>query len=589
MSSHSPAAVRQTRACEGATFETVLPRLVSAYEQGRLVPFIGAGMSVRACHLWQPFVARLEEKAGGAPPVVEDGKPDSLILRANRAIGRMRALGTAALADNVRAALFTGEQAIPPQTIALSRLYWPLVLTTNYDDCLLTAFQNAQRATMTICGRGVDDTQFVLNALYEPAEPILWALQGYLGGPAGPPSNALAHEIVVGHEEYRKVAHAEPHFRRAFAEVFRSRSMLFLGSGLQEPYFREMFNEILEIYGPCVRPHYAFVKRGDLDAQFMATRFQIIVVEYDDHNAVAEWLNELSTAAAGRAFRQDRFSFALRESRIDDAETPCSRLTVVRGRLPKPVNPDECVTVSAGGGGAGFFFSPPIQRYLGGLGIRDYPPKLCDDPPRYIARFHDAPVYAARAREAGDFRALRTVRLASAALFDAAVRDGFRRIYMQLLASGGAADTPRSYNVRPFSPLFSFIESVRAFGEWCRRNPERPLELTLCVLDPSVYLEISRGRLNIDELLSSVDLRFWAKIVYPDGKIQRQICQELDVVTVGGLVAWLGLDPEQWSVQSFPRTGSATEPAVVKVRDIREEPISARVIPGGTLRFTVKS
>jgi hypothetical protein len=338
-SQHSESTAQSGHVIIGAEFQTVLPRLVCAYEQGRLVPFVGAGLSFPACRLWQPFVDQLEKQAE-LESAVEDDRPDSLVMRANRAIGRLRALGPAVLAEKVRAALFNEKPELPPQTAALCRLCWPIVLTTNYDDCLFTALGAAhQDIRMIIRGRKADHAQYVLNALYEPADPILWALQGYLGGPfTKKPSDELATEIVVGHEEYRKVAHAEPHFRRAFAEVFRSRSMLFIGSGLREPYFREMFSEILEIYGPCKQPHYAFVKKGELDPQFMATRFQTFVLEYEDHTAVQQWLNELADAVEQSFFRQDAVSFTLRKAKTDNSRAPCSRLSVMQGWLPGPRN-----------------------------------------------------------------------------------------------------------------------------------------------------------------------------------------------------------------------------------------------------------
>ena len=318
-------------------FEMVLPRLVCAYERGQLVPFVGAGMSTPACRLWEPFVDQLEKEAG-LQSAGNNPQPDSLVMRASKAIARLRALETAELANRVRAALFNENPVPPPQTKALCRLCWPMVMTTNYDDCLFRAFEKQHEGTrMTICGREPDDAQYVLNALYEPADPILWALQGYLGGPIAEEASdrsawkKLEKEIVVGHEEYRKVAHAEPQFRRAFAEVFRSRSMLFVGSGLREPYFREMFSEILEIYGPCSQPHYAFVKKGEVDPEFMATRFQTFVVEYEDHPTVEQWLKDLASAVERSAFRQDSVSFAWRAAEIDDPRGPCSRLSVIQG------------------------------------------------------------------------------------------------------------------------------------------------------------------------------------------------------------------------------------------------------------------
>ena len=44
-------------------------------------------------------------------------------------------------------------------------------------------------------------------------------------------AHELAGQVVAGHQQYQNAINAHAHFRRAFAEVFRRRSLLFLGSG----------------------------------------------------------------------------------------------------------------------------------------------------------------------------------------------------------------------------------------------------------------------------------------------------------------------------------------------------------------------
>lgn len=581
----------ETSGCliKGASFETILPRLVSAFEQGQLVPFSGAGLSVPACRLWTDFVGALGEKAGIPFEVGSKTLPDELVMQANKAVARLRARGTNALAKNVREALFNGDpKDPPPQTKALARLWWPIALTTNYDDCYVTAFREMQGTEVIVCGRNAVDSQKVLTALREPGEPLLWAIQGYLGGPCSKTTDELAPEIVVGHEEYRRVAYAEAQFRRAFAEVFRSRSLLFVGSGLQEPYFREMFSEILEIYGPCDRPHYAFIKKGSgLDIQFLATRFQTIVVEYSDHNELPRWLDQLAEAVKEkkRAFRQDRVSFTLREARLDDADIPCSRLSVVRGPLKRPEpETDTCLAVDAGGLGAQFDFSDPSRRLLDRVEAHGKPVL---NGRKYVARYDGQPVFAIRARADG-LRPLGVIRPASLELFDTAWQDGFRHICMQILATGDSGSGRSEVDVPPFSGLFSLVESVRAFGQWCNSHPDRPLELILHLVDLPLAMEITSGRLDLQELLSSKDLRFWAKVIYPDGRVQRQMCQEKENVTLGEMAEWLGMDVTQWQVQPFPQIGAAEDkPADLATK--KDEPLCHWVIPGGTLRFTSKN
>lgn len=46
------------------TFEEILPLLVSTYMEGRLVPFLGAGVGVGRIALWDEFVKNLEDEAG---------------------------------------------------------------------------------------------------------------------------------------------------------------------------------------------------------------------------------------------------------------------------------------------------------------------------------------------------------------------------------------------------------------------------------------------------------------------------------------------------------------------------------------------
>jgi len=58
---------------KGAKFEDILPLLVSTYQQGRLVPFLGAGMSSPTLTLWEKFVDKLEDSAGLPPQ--QQGRP----------------------------------------------------------------------------------------------------------------------------------------------------------------------------------------------------------------------------------------------------------------------------------------------------------------------------------------------------------------------------------------------------------------------------------------------------------------------------------------------------------------------------------
>lgn len=266
--------------------------------------------------------------------------------------------------DVMRKALYlkppTDPAFITPQTKALARLYWPLVLTTNYDDLLYRAVYEL-RSGWAVRGRSWYDCDQVVAGLTGPAPPTLWALQGFLPYPGGPfgrvfaPGEVaaleteLAAQMVVGHEEYRRVTHREPWFRRAFAEVFRSRSFLFLGSGLAENYLLELFGEALEMTGMSPYPHYAFVQKGEVDPDFLTSRLNILVIEYPrgEHEHVTLRLNRLAEAVEKDRLKPASLGFSFRMPAFLRATPDVPDLLLVRGTLPSP-GPGECVGILDG-------------------------------------------------------------------------------------------------------------------------------------------------------------------------------------------------------------------------------------------------
>ena len=100
---------------------------------------------------------------------------------------------------------------------------------------------------------------------------------------------------MIGHAEYRRVTNRSPEFRRCFAEVFNSRSFLFLGSSLQEDYFLNLFGEVLDLCGPSAVPHFAFTQEGQVDASFLADQMNITVCEFPQGQwqDLPKWLSRL--------------------------------------------------------------------------------------------------------------------------------------------------------------------------------------------------------------------------------------------------------------------------------------------------------
>ena len=211
------------------TLKEILPRLVTDYEAGRLVPFIGAGMSRPACADWSTMVRKLEvssrateQRANQPLKKQDDNLPAGMIRRANAAVRRLKSRGREDYLRAMAEAVIDEGGPIPPQTMALARLWWPLVLTTNYDNYFASALAKHHKNRPFVCvGRSPEDCQRVLGSLSTAGRGIVWTLQGFLDRPepndGWGKSDKLEEEVVVGHEEYRRLTYRDIHFRRAFA------------------------------------------------------------------------------------------------------------------------------------------------------------------------------------------------------------------------------------------------------------------------------------------------------------------------------------------------------------------------------------
>ena len=291
--------------------EAVLPALRAAYIKGRLTPFVGSGMSSNLSS-FDKMVCLLAAEAETALPAAVGGSVtnDELAVRADQASTRLRATGRLEVA--IQKALGDGPVESPEQTVKLAQLPWPLVLTTNYDDLYVSEaslqirrmHRGSDPERPCVLGRSAPDCRRVLRALRAPDHPIVWALQGFVGGQsehgnAYDHSNSLGDQIVVGHAEYRRTTNAEPYFRRSFSEVFRSRSFLFLGSSI-ERYLLDLFSEIIELFGPNPYPHFAVFTDGDESKQdfreSLAHTHGIQAIILDEHGKLPSFLDELHAA-----------------------------------------------------------------------------------------------------------------------------------------------------------------------------------------------------------------------------------------------------------------------------------------------------
>ncbi len=614
-------------------FQAALPRLVTAYHQGRLVPFVGLGMSRPLCADWRGLIENLEALAlheGLLPPgdvrgaKEKVGADTELPQRANRAVAVLRRGSKRPFADLMREALYpTGnlppgkmsERGIVPQSAALgSILRWPLVLTTNYDDFLyrdLCFEPDAEQKWKgpLVLGRSPADCVRVVASLTSPAPRILWTLQGFLpfdktyyNPPEGDARGAeLAEQMVVGHEEYRRVTHRIPWFRRAFAEVFRARSFLFLGSGLKDQYLMELFGEAIEMCGPSPFPHFALIRRGELDPRFMLNRYHVVVIEYDDHKDVTGGITRLKEALDADGIRPRSHGFSFRAPADAGSDSRPPDLEVVRGWLP-PLGPGECVGVSCGLRGpegepekCEAVPGTKSLEYLNAAGVshdkREWVKAAGgeDASAGLLARFADAagqpsPYYGLIARTGpGGKRDSRVIPGVCKRFLSEAQAQGFRVARLQLVAGGSWA---------PYDPLHAAAQLARGVKEWFLETDKPSIRVVVHIVNKDIWFNIQSGRLDLLELLRCDDMRVVVVTNVDDGPVgvaENAAVRQFRVIgpaaTAQEVADTADVPHAGWMFEVYPSPTKTKFVHPLDSAEAKERLTDLGAVPGSTIRF----
>lgn len=586
--------------------EAALPRLLTNFRRGVLVPFIGSGMSVPVCASWSQLLQALAERANHTispelQQALDTGRAGSteLYRLADLCVRRLKSRGRQALATACREALgVRRDAAIPAQTGALAQIRWPLVLSTNYDDLLLRAVHRRQAEAVAagmrpgalpplyeIAGQSVQDCHTVLRSLDVVTPPILWTLQGYLGerGWTLTPieearAERLAREVVLGHQQYQSVINAQPHLRRAVAEVFRRRSLLFLGSGVQEDYLINLFSEIIHHHGISAHTHFAVFhdeQRASVDATFFRLRLGIEPLFIDDYDKIPALLcrlrNNISIhhelAPRQRVFSCAPYELAFRfptgfTLRLRHEEVGCAR------------GPGDCVGVSVGRSATGPILGSMAKAVLQAAGVA---PSAWDDwrpQDDYVFRHAAYPrLFAVAARapgDGGDRRHLLVIPSALASFLAHIDREGFETATVGLLAAGGN---------RPWRALYPFVMMLSAIREFGRNPPNRLRELVVSVMNPAVWYPLLAGKIPVDLLLSADAATVWVHVVgEPDDELESYALTLTRSATVADVAHQCGLPPGTWKVSVYP-VPDGDHRSVARWGELA-------VVPGASVTFT---
>lgn len=579
--------------------------LALAYGRGKLAPFTGSGISTGLCPTWGQMVIDLEEAAGIRSEA--GGTSADFIRRASRAVRALRHRSPIALDRAIKDSMYREARRAgaavpnPPQTSALAGIWWPLVLTTNYESFFIDAWNERWVRTdeplpnstrMVPVGRSRNDCQRVLSSTRGPDNPLLWTLQGYIGRDSDAP-HRLSAEVAIGHEEYRRQTHEAVHFRRAFAEIYRSRVLLFIGSGLQETYLLDLFGEALELLGTIEHFHYALVRKGSCDVDFLRRRLQIRCIEYepnadnDKSACVAGFLTDLKTFLDGPRPRTAVWAVRLSSRAWIDPADALPDVAVVRGGLPPSGSRGTATAISAGRGNTGELkISSVGESVIAKAGLKLAALKFDGTDGSRIYRIQKQPIYIVVARdpeESGrDARDSRNIAPATADLMRVATRDGFERVDAMLLAAG---------RKRIFPQHVSLDAMVRGYCQWrAEVGDERPVHVPLVVytVDPALISLLDSRRIDLVAMTNTAEVRFWIEIRMGPGSPSPALEVASSSSTLREILDGLAIPHEGWSVEvrPAPTRHHRPRPMAEVVRDGGTSLVDFGILSGSTLVLT---
>ena len=263
---------------------TIPQSLIRIVSQGRIVPFVGSGVSMALKGGLFPssdkLIGRLADK------LVEEAKEDSAgIVRLfvkkkqlNKAADEaVESLGKADFRD-VMKSIFAIRQ---PKDIDLSLpiAVWSLapnvVVTTNYDHVLEWA-----KPSESVKNSEVSN----LADLYSKStteNPFVWHLHGDISD---------ADSLILSPQQYNALyrdakddKHPLAAARLQLRSLFANHPLLFVGFGMQDEYVMDALSTVLEIFGGNLGSSYALLKQGDVRSAELWNKYSITAIEYEDY------------------------------------------------------------------------------------------------------------------------------------------------------------------------------------------------------------------------------------------------------------------------------------------------------------------
>lgn len=278
--------------------ETPFAELVAAVQRGRVVPFVGAGMSKpMGMPLWGEALRELLNRLLGADASAIDALIDAgQYLDAAQALVEHDEVQTR---NYVRTKYRVQQIRLAGPMLLLPRIAKGCVITTNFDDAIEQVY-GRDEVRFDAYMHGTQEHNFFPRLVR--GDRCLLKLHGDADDPA---THILTHAQYAG-------AYGEPFdfhksLPKALRQVFVSQSLLFLGCSLDQDWTLELFEKARQTDEYAIPNHYAILA-APVDAgvkqqkarRLLSLNIQPLWYPAGEHEFVEGYLQLLVDVAEGR-------------------------------------------------------------------------------------------------------------------------------------------------------------------------------------------------------------------------------------------------------------------------------------------------
>jgi hypothetical protein len=281
-----------------------IPRtLIDATSFGHLMLFVGAGVSKQADRSkypnWSELVLELLKRSVLDHHIRKDEADD---IRALAKSGKLL-LAASAIKRRVPEgfylqmleSLFTNAADPAPIHYTLLRLRPSLLITTNYDNLLETAFAKEYSRSMTVV-LNADPVRAVrrLTSTASPARPFLLKIHGDIQQP---------NTLILTNSDYAGLIHGNAAYRHLITTLFISRVPLFVGFSLADPEIVDLLAHLHTALGPQNKLAFLLTSDNALseiekDSFLKDYSVQVLTYPYDrGHSHLNSYLQSLKRKA----------------------------------------------------------------------------------------------------------------------------------------------------------------------------------------------------------------------------------------------------------------------------------------------------